>query len=463
MAAHRSGLWMALLVALVVVGVQMSLKRPDPLQPDERTYLAIINTLLRTGVYSDGDMNAGGVAGEPGRFIAPAYPMMVAGLAKLDGTLASRLECLGRSERKAPRTACGRLWALDITQTLLAAIGLAAVFAIAHMVSGSSAVAWGTLLIALATGETATYARLILTDTLASTALYLFLAALVALTERDRSWLAAVAGAALGLVTLSRPAFAYLLYAAAAGIVGLGLLRNRLSTPFRPAHGLILLAAGICVLSPWLLRNRLLFGDAALTAGYGALALGQRVAYNAMTWTEWGAAWIFWLPDVGDDLARALFQPQTTHRLGFTASDTFYQVGNGPLLTNALEAAGGPEHQLGYLIKTYILGDPVKHIAVTLALAWRGMWAGKWLGPIALAVAWPVVRELSRRGRLSPLLALTLPLLFMLGLHAFVSVNIVRYNVPMISLYAFIVAVAAGLAWQRISDRRTRSDTKAAA
>ena len=454
MPTRRPGLWTALLIAIIVVALQVAIKRPDQLQPDERTYLAIVNTLVRTGVYSDGDMNAGGVAGHPGRFIAPAFPLMVAALAKVDGTLAARLACLKQSERKALRTACGRLWTLDALQIGIAGIGMVCVFAIAWMVSGSLAVAWGSMLIALATGESAAYARLLLTDTLASTAFYLFLAAVVALIERDRAWLAAVAGAAAGLATLSRPGYAYLLYAATVAVLTLGMFRTHIATGFRPRHGIVLLAAGLAVLAPWMLRNQLMFGDVALTTGYGALALGQRVAYNAMTWSEWGAAWIFWLPDVGDDLSRMLFKPELTHRLGFYARDTFYQIGNGALQTETLAAAGGEQHHLGYLLRHYLLGDLPKHVAVTLALAWRGMWAGKWLGVIALVLAWPVVRELIRRGRLAPLSALAIPLMFMLGLHAFVSVNIVRYNVPMISLYSLIVAFAAVELWQRHAKHR---------
>ncbi len=442
---------MALLVAVAVVSVQMAVKRADPLQPDERTYLAIIDTLTRTGVYGDGDMTAAGVAGKPGRFIAPAYPLMVSALAKLDSGLPAKLACLAKSERKALRTSCGRLWSLDALQIGIAAIGMAAVFAIAHIVSGSLTVAWGSLLIALATGESATYARLLLTDTLATTAFYLFLAALVALVGRDRAWLAATAGAAAGLATLARPGYAYLLYATTVAVLALALLRSRVPTALRPHHAFVLLAAGLAVIAPWLLRNQLTFGDAALTAGYGALALGQRVAYNAMTWSEWGAAWIFWLPDVGDDISRVLFKPETTHRLGFYAPDTFYQVGNGALHATTLAAAGSEQNHLGYLIRHHVVGDLPKHVAVTLALAWRGMWAGKWLGVIALVLAWPVLRELIRHRGFAPLAALALPLLFMLGLHAFVSVNIVRYNVPMIALYSLIVALAAVDLWQRLA------------
>lgn len=456
MLRRRQGILAALLAAIAIISAQIAMKRPDVLQPDERTYLDVINPLLRTGIFTDGSMTASGTAGEPGRFLAPAYPVMVAGLARMDGKLAATLSCLGASSHKELRTVCGSLWTLQASQAVVAAIGVTAVFVIALMLTGSRAVAWATLLLVLATGEPAGYARLILTDTLATTALYLFTAALVALMTTGSTFAAAAAGIAIGFATLARPGYAYLFYAAGLVVLAVGLLRSRIDTTVRPMHGPLLIACGFLVLTPWMARNWLIFGDTALTAGYGALALAQRVAYNAMTWSEWAAAWVYWLPDVGDDIARALFKPETTHRLGFNAPDTFYQIGTGALHAQTLAAAGSEDRHLGYLISTHIVGDLFKHIMVTLTLVWRGMWAGKWLGVAALLLAWPVLRGLIRSGKLTALLAMALPLLFMLGLHAFVSVNVVRYNVPMISLYALVVSMAAVDLGRRLADRRKR-------
>ena len=453
MHSGRTGLLAAFLVALAVLSAQMALKRADRLQPDERGYLSVVAHLVSNGVFTDGDMTADGVAGKPGRFFTPAYPLLIAGLTRIDGGFARALQC-HRQDGKALRTGCGPMWSFFAAQVVLAAIGMAAVFVTAQLIAGSNLVAWGTLLVALATGESAIYARLMLTDTLAFTAIYVCVAALVALVQQGRSWQAALAGAAIGLATLSRPGYIYLLYATAVVIPVVALLWPR-ATASDWWHGIAVLAAGGAVLAPWMLRNYLQFGDVALTSGYGPFTLVQRVAYNAMSWPEWAAAWIYWLPDVGDDLAKVLFKPELTAKLGFVAPDTYYKVGAGKLMTDTLAAAGGPDQHLPYLIQTYVLGDLVKHCAVTLVLAWRGFWAGKWLGVIALALCWPVVRDLVRQGKGVSLLALTLPLLFMLGLHAFVSVNVVRYNVPLIAVFALIVAYAANSAWSQWRDQRS--------
>lgn len=452
----RNGVLAAFLAALVVIAVQMALKRTDALQPDERTYLAVINDLVRTGTYTDGDMTSAGQAGKPGRFIAPAFPLVIGTLARVDGDLARAFQCLGAQKGKTVlRNSCGSLGTFNALQAVLAALGAAAVFAIARMLSGADAVAWGAMGVALASGEFAGYARLILTDTLTFTAFYLALAALVALVVHGRAGAAVGAGLALGLATLARPGFLYLLYATCLALLVLALWGRSWLPKARPTHGVLVLAGGLAVLAPWMLRNLAQFGDAGLTAGYAAFTLVQRVAYNAMTWGEWAASFVYWFPDIGDDLAALLFKPETTRRLNFNAPDGFYLQGAGRLATDTLAAAGGADRHLGYLLKHYVLGDPVKHLAVTFALAWRGLWAGKWIGVIALPLLWPVTRAMIARGMLAPFLALAVPLLFMVGLHAFVSVSIVRYNTPMLALFSFAIAFFAHEVWQRRRGMRT--------
>ena len=46
------------------------------------------------------------------------------------------------------------------------------------------------------------------------------------------------------------------------------------------------------VVGPWVLRNWILHDTAAVSGGYAAYILVQRVAYNAMTLQEWLASWI---------------------------------------------------------------------------------------------------------------------------------------------------------------------------
>lgn len=440
----------AFLAALLVILVQIALKMPDRLQPDEHTYLEIINDVVRTGIYTDGGMAAKERAGQPGRFIAPAFPLIVAGIAKADRGFADTLACFG-SNQKAPRNACGRLWPFTVVNAAIAALGLVGIFLIARLLTQSAPVAWTALGVALASGEPAGFARLLLTDTLATTTFTLCLASLVALTIYGGRRLAVACGAALGLAALTRPSFVYLLYLIAAGLLLAGLLRARLPTAVHWTHAPIVLVAALVVMAPWMVRNVLLFGDAALTAGYGGFTLVQRVSYNAMTWGEWAAAWVFWFPDIGDGIAKAIFRPELVSRLGWNAPETFYKVGLGPLMQATEAAAGGPQHHVGYLIRNYVLGDLLKHSAVTLVLAWRGLWVGKWLAVVALLLLWPACREIVRKGRLLPLLALLLPLAALVGLHAFVSVSIARYNLPLLALFSIAIAMPLVALWQRLA------------
>ncbi len=57
---------------------------------------------------------------------------------------------------------------------------------------------------------------------------------------------------------------------------------------------------GALLVTPWLARNLLVFDTLAMSAGpYGGRTLMQRAAYNDMRWDEFGAAFLFWLPDFG--------------------------------------------------------------------------------------------------------------------------------------------------------------------
>ena len=447
---HVRWLLAAFAIAATLVAAQLATKRADTLQPDELTYLSIVQDLQRNGMFTNGEMVSESERRQPGRFFAPAYPGLLHGLATLDPALADAIAC-HLAERERVRGACGSLVSLLILQVVLAGVGLAAVFAIALTLSGSLPVAWMTMLIALASGVLSDYARLFLTENIAFPAFLVALACLVALFADStagngsdgstRLWQAIAAGAALGIAVLARPSFLYLAYACAIVLALLALWPGQRRARIGWAHAGLFALACLGALLPWLVRNYSQFGDMTLTTGYAPFTLAQRVAYNAMTWQEWWAAWIFWFPDIGDDLAKALLPPEATARLGFNEPETFYKTGVGPVFSDTLAAAGDPRHHLSYIMKTHVVGDLGKHVAVTFPLAWRGMWPGKWIAVAGVLLLLPAIILQRRSGRLVPFLALAAPLFFMLGLHAFASVNVVRYNAPMIALYAFAIAI----------------------
>jgi hypothetical protein len=330
------------------------------------------------------------------------------------------------------------------------------VFLTAREISRSEGVAWLTLLLVLAAGEVGYYARTYLTENLALVCFFAFLYFLTRSVARGEGWTAAAAGTALALTTLSRPGYLYLFPFVAAGVAIAARYSQQCSWREGGQRAMLFLVAGLLAMSPWALRNMALFGDPLLTKGYDSLSLAFRVSYDAMSWSEWLVSFVYWLPDFGDRLSETLFVPALYERLSSTNPDGYYLLGK-ILYRDTLAAAGSPEAQLSYLMHTYILGDFVKHVLVSVPLALRGMWVGKYLALIGFVLIVPVAVRLRRDGRLWPFLALLLPPLFMVGLQGFVSVNVVRYNVPMLAVFAFTTALFATRLIQVVLGWRRRS------
>ena len=261
---------------------------------------------------------------------------------------------------------------------------------------------------------------------------------LVWLVRRPRLGLAAALGAALGLLTLTRPEYLYL--AAAIGVTGLAisLWRRRLGL----AMAASCLVAGV-VIAPWSLRNAALFGTAAPTSGYAGFILAQRMAYEAMTPAEWTAQWVYSLPGFGPAAARLAF-PDAVARLGWQERpDTFYMVGNTTAVQELAQNAPNPGDQVGYLLRRYVWPHPLRFAAVTLVMAWKSLWVRKYFSlvaaPFLAVMLWRAVRRGDTRH-----LAFLLPPLFIVALHAATTVATPRYSLMLVPAYAVAFGLVAG-------------------
>jgi len=431
----------ALMVAIVVIGWQSFSREIRSPVMDEHCYVAIASDLSAYGTFTNGCFKAKDEAIVPGRFFGPAYPLFIAALSAADERLRSTIKCHAENPGGRGAECPKHFHSLIAVQVLLAAFGVFFIFLTAREISQSEAVAWLSLALVLGASEVGYYARTYLTENLALVSFFAFLYFLTRTVSRDEGWTAAAAGAALALAALSRPAYLYLFPFVAGGVVIA--LHYQKQRPWRRGmrQASILLLAGMLVMSPWLVRNLVLFGDPLLTRGYDALSIAFRVSYNAMSWSEWAVSFVFWLPDFGDKLSQAVFAPSLYERFSTTYPHGFYLMGK-QLYKESLVAAGSPDTQTSYLVHKYIFADFLKHVLVSLTLALRGMWVGKYLALVGFVLIPPVAVWMWRDGRLWPFLALILPPLFMVGLHGFVSVNVVRYNVPMLAVFAFTLSVA---------------------
>ena len=192
-----------------------------------------------------------------------------------------------------------------------------------------------------------------------------------------------------------------------------------------------------------------------ISKGYGPFILKQRLSYNDMNMREWRASFVYGLPDFGDSLAKDLFPIEDYARFDYSNPDGFYMMASAALSKEATNGETPEKDELSTLFKRQIFGNLFQHTIVTLSLAWRGMWISKYWGLIAIPLFLGVFAYALRTGW-AAFLALSLPPWFMLGLHAFTSVNVPRYNLILIPCLAIAVAfflhacyALAGRFWRR--------------
>ena len=77
---------------------------------------------------------------------------------------------------------------------------------------------------------------------------------------------------------------------------------------------------------------------------------------------------------------------------------------------------------------------------VSLPIFWRGIFIGKYWGVLGLACFLLLMAYFSRP-TVRRLYLLSLPAWFLVGLHAFVSVNVTRYNLVLMPYYALAMVL----------------------
>ena len=433
----------AFLVACFFIFIQMSRHKPDVPWADSIGYLAAATKLHETGIYTDqGEGSNGRVAtgknGE-GMFFAPLYPAFLALLMTADNGFYKTARCAVDDPVKLVK----KCSPLDLTlpviaQGILAALSTFLVWLSAYALTKRKGMAWVAMGLALIAPSTYShYALILLTENLTFPLFTLTCLLGTVGFQKKNAGLLFLAGLSMGLLALNRPSIPYLLYfiAVAAVIAVFWATIRKKERPSFSKLALFLVLGYVLAVSPWVIRNGLKLGNWSISAGYAPYILAQRVAFNDMSWKEWGVSFIYGLPDFGDNLAAKLFLREDFERLDYYDPKSFYTHGNHDLIDQTREAAGGVDKQLSYLVRTYIIKHPLKHFLVTLSLAWRGMWVGKYWGLVAIPIFWAVVIY-AIKNRWWDFIVFSFPAWFMLGFNAFVSVNVVRYNIVLLPCLA---------------------------
>jgi hypothetical protein len=133
--------------------------------------------------------------------------------------------------------------------------------------------------------------------------------------------------------------------------------------------------------------------------------------------------------------------------------DGYWTIGSTTFLEQSIAEAGGAANHFSYLVKAYMLPDLVKHLAVTIPLTIKGMFPLERLSVPGVFLIYTAVSYYFRGRERIVLLLFALPAVIMLGLHALVTVNVSRYNDPLLVIYAAIVVAAVRMLAVRLVAR----------
>jgi len=427
----------SMLCALVIFVYGRIFHQDINVQPDSSRYinmgLAVADFILGP-IHQDGSETPPLLGyGDGGPFAAAEIGLAVT----LSTETRNSLECL--KESKSLINACH----LDIDALLFVygtellifhmAVGL-----IAYLIFGNTTKAWLAVAFSLAFKETKIYSASILTEPSSMMAGGLFLLLWVYCwkhPDKIKYWF--WCGLALGLLILSKPSWQALLPAFIVLFVLYATVTHHVEmAQIRPLG--MLVGGAILLMAPLIIRNGFQINVWSLNnPNYMSAPLAHRFGYNFMSWTEWTAGWIYYLPDFGDKLAKSLFGEDLISKLGW-GEDSYYVYGRDVL--HKLAVTNAPDgHVAGYLVREYFFNDLPKSIAVTALLTWRGIFVGGLMGLVALVLSAPVFYFQPAQAR-KMILLLVLPVMIMAAVQAVVSINLLRYNLLLVAPYALILA-----------------------
>ncbi|WP_417625315.1 hypothetical protein [Paremcibacter congregatus] len=420
---------LVLLIGLLALVGTRILMADIVIQPDSSRYASAGLNIYEHGVLSRQGYREDQVP-EPGLYAGGIFTAWeIALAAKLDEQTYRDLVCVAKGAVSAE---CGlglsSLKAIYYVETVV--FHLCMLF-VGWLFFGRSLFAgWCCVIASLAFYDTFLYASSPLSESGYLMLGGLFMASWAYAYERASQWSVwALAGVFAGLLVMVKPAWLLL-------PVGLLIIPVAAFFRYRESRLLVLksaaifLMAFILVVSPMMVRNVIELGTFSLSdTSYLVSSLSHRFAFNLMSWQEWFIGWIYYLPLSG---ARVLFGTEVLLPLGW-GEQSYYQYGRDTL--DALANSGRtPLEARNYLISQYVFAMPIKFIAVSLLLLWRGIFVGHLVGMVAVpSVA--AFMLFARKVFLWRWAYIFLPALFMASVNAALSVSLYRYNLTIIIPY----------------------------
>ena len=388
-----------------------------------------------------------GMSNEAGRFFPPLYPAFVSLPGFISDEYRHALDCYNHINVSICKP--DALQYLGIMQAFLISLLLIAVFKITKIIVAENNIAILATILFKFSSNIDNYMHEALTEVLQFTLFsFVILGILMLLSKHGVSYFRSTfIGIFFAALVLTRGSYIYLAYILLPLVF---LIKYRLENlSFAEVLRLTILICGsmLAILFIWMLRNILIFGDPAISSGYAPFIFIQRLAYNDMHFFEWLASFIFWFPDIGDNIAREYLPYESYFRLGWDAEETFYQAGQRDRIELYLN---GSEHvSIKPLLVDRLLPDLFWHCVVTISLSFRGMFAGGYLSLFGLISLYWAINHLQKFKNLWLFNLLTFILFFMLVFNGFFTVSIVRYNELLAILYAISFAIVLQNIWRK--------------
>ena len=435
------------LVVFAVLATAILLRPPKWLSDfDQSFYVTIAYDLVHHGVFSNGvfdNVDSTRSVPPPGRFFGPAYPAVVAAIVTLDPRFARAVDCnVENNAGQRPASECEPYARpVRIAHAAFLTVGVLAIAMAAELILGLSLAFWLTVVFATAALlPDADLFSFVMTESLTFCLYSLASLALIRGIKAPGWGRFLVAGALLGLLVLTRAAYAALIFVVPVLILASFRRHERLAGKTAGHLAAFVLGCAV-VVGPWMARNAFSVGHWGLTEEYGSAALIERFAFNDMTAREFLLSFPYCLPAIGPPLVGAAFGERAMDRFVYYTPRSFFHVGRNTR-DKLVEAHGRLDPLIGGLVLDEMRNNWWRHLLVSVSLGWCGMWVGGALGLVLVplfAVAAVRARGISHR----LLLIYSAPAVVMLVMHGLIANQYTRYNLILIGPLAIAGAWGA--------------------
>ena len=407
----------------------LTLNLVKPESDSVKFYINYAETLNRSGVFGFSQTND-----SPSNFITPLYPALLSAVMTLDSGTKRTFKCLKLSKLKGYRECELEHKAIIVIQYFIAMLSLLLVWLISYELIQNYTIAWLSTVAAMLSGRLSYFADLIMTENLVIFFQCLIIFGLIKFYKNAQVlWLVWVS-VFIAFVSMVRTEYLYVFIFSLPLLIGFQ-YKNKLPIA---KYLFIYLGCFLLVVGPWSIRNYVHFNSYSLTQGYAEKTFAQRLLFNKMTWSEYGASFIYYLPDFGDSVAKKIFPGIEVDNLGF-GEGSYYREGRSTLLKeiNVLPDS----ERMNYLVDTYLSGNIGKHILVNIPLLWRGIFVAKYWGLFGFICVIIIAVSKASYFQKKNYFFLFVPFIPLFLLYPSVSVSIPRYYLLFIPFYSVAIGM----------------------